>query len=574
MLAVLRDLNLEKYIEKTAMSPSVVDANKPMKDETEAMDKWRKGDVRTRTRIELAIGDTEMIHISGTSTAREMWDQLTMVKESKGQLGVLATRRALYRATAEEGFEMVTHISKLRQLQDELHIMDSLISDEDFVMILLTSLPESWDNYTMSLFGLSGNKPNMKSHELVAVLLEEDHQPKARSGESSGTALHAHAKSRGKIRDDNPNKDKECYNCHKKGHVSSDCWAKGGGKEGQGPKGRKGQRKGNKANQAEEVNADLNNCAHTASPFNHSHNISKYGWLLDSGTTSHICTVRDAFTEFRAVDETLNGVGEGTPVKGRGNVNLKFEFNGKTFDHQLRNTLYTPDAPNCLLSFSRFDDTNGKVDFNDGMCWLKNRDGKVIGKGYKHQWLYLLTARAILPVQERSNYATSKKITWYEWHRCFGHISISSLRQLDKQDLVSGLNIDQSSIPSHTCEACIQAKQGHKPFPQEAENRSEIIGECFVSDVWGPAKVMLIGGWNYYISFIDNAKRYDTVLFLVKKSDSTEHIKGHVAKLKQKFGKVPRYMRVDNGSELVNAEVKKFAEKEGITIETTAPYSN
>jgi len=119
-----------------------------------------------------------MIHISGASTAREMWDQLTMVKESKGQLGVLAMRRALYRATAE-GFDMVTHISKLCQLQDELHIMDSLISNEDFVMILLTSLPESWDNYTTSLFGLSGNEPNVKSHELVAVLLEKDRRRKA-----------------------------------------------------------------------------------------------------------------------------------------------------------------------------------------------------------------------------------------------------------------------------------------------------------------------------------------------------------------------------------------------------------
>jgi len=45
-----------------------------------------------------------------------------------------------------------------------------------------------------------------------------------------------------------------------------------------------------------------------------------------------------------------------------------------------------------------------------------------------------------------------------------------------------------------------------------------------------------------------------------------------VAKIKQKFGKAPRYMRVDNGVELVNMEVKKFTEDEGI-IKTTAPYS-
>jgi len=28
----------------------------------------------------------------------------------------------------------------------------------------------------------------------------------------------------------------ECHNCHKKGHMKADCWAKGGGKEGQGPR--------------------------------------------------------------------------------------------------------------------------------------------------------------------------------------------------------------------------------------------------------------------------------------------------------------------------------------------------
>ena len=51
--------------------------------------------------------------------------------------------QALYQATAEEGFDMVEHISKLRGLQNELHAMENLVTDDDFVMILITSLPES-----------------------------------------------------------------------------------------------------------------------------------------------------------------------------------------------------------------------------------------------------------------------------------------------------------------------------------------------------------------------------------------------------------------------------------------------
>ena len=87
---------------------------------------------------------------------------------------MLATRQTLYWMTAEERFEMVDHISKLRKLQEELHLMENKVSNEDFVMILITSLPKSWDQYTLAYLGSSSNMPTLKSHELVAILLEED----------------------------------------------------------------------------------------------------------------------------------------------------------------------------------------------------------------------------------------------------------------------------------------------------------------------------------------------------------------------------------------------------------------
>jgi len=52
-----------------------------------------------------------------------------------------------------------------------------------------------------------------------------------------------------------------------------------------------------------------------------------------------------------------------------------------------------------------------------------------------------------------------------------------------------------------------------------------------------------------------------------------QHIKEHANKIKQCFGKALTFLRVDNGKELVNEEVKKFCAEEGITIETSAPYS-
>ena len=84
--------------------------------------------------------------------------------------------------------------------------------------------------------------------------------------------------------------------------------------------------------------------------------------------------------------------------------------------------------------------------------------------------LYLLNGRAQLLGQERTNYVAIPKLSWDQWHRCFRHISISALEHLDQENMVDGLFIDQSLIASKSCDACIQAKQAWKSYPQEAKH--------------------------------------------------------------------------------------------------------
>jgi len=57
-------------------------------------------------------------------------------------LGVMA-RKVFYRYDGEEGLNIVDHVAKLREMQEELHLMGSRIEDEEFVNILVMSLPES-----------------------------------------------------------------------------------------------------------------------------------------------------------------------------------------------------------------------------------------------------------------------------------------------------------------------------------------------------------------------------------------------------------------------------------------------
>ena len=79
-----------------------------------------------------------------------------------------------------------------------------------------------------------------------------------------------------------------------------------------------------------------------------------------------------------------------TPVLGIGNpamtlrygtISVKFKVNNKFITHKLQHTLYIPEAPNCLLSASRFDETGGKVIIQKGKCSLEDKNRNTVRHG-------------------------------------------------------------------------------------------------------------------------------------------------------------------------------------------------
>jgi hypothetical protein len=131
--------------------------------------------------------------------------------------------------------------------------MGSLVSDQEFLIALVTSLPESWDSFTsLYLAANSGkltattntNVPSsstgpvspvtITSHELVALILEEYRRKKEKAGESSGSSAmfgknNQHGKSGTHAKDG-------CFNCRAAGHMAKDCWSKGGSKKASAPR--------------------------------------------------------------------------------------------------------------------------------------------------------------------------------------------------------------------------------------------------------------------------------------------------------------------------------------------------
>src|SRR5271154_4019935 len=101
----------------------------------------------------------------------------------------------------------------------------------------MRSLPPSYKPFVDSFWGTqtSSDLKTIKSEDVITRILSEFRRrrsDKERDDWESANSAVGHGKRTSKKR----NPDIECSNCHKKGHSHAQCYAKGGGNEGQGPR--------------------------------------------------------------------------------------------------------------------------------------------------------------------------------------------------------------------------------------------------------------------------------------------------------------------------------------------------
>ena len=139
-----------------------------------------------------------------------------------------------------QGNTLNKHMDEFTKLLADLASLDEKIADEDKVLLLLNSLPEEFEHFTMTLIH---GKEKLSYEEVSSALV--NHEYRRRDKEStkspSGEALSAQRKRshKGKKSDaakhgDNKNRSKsqsrgrslgrdECAFCHEKGHWKKDC---------------------------------------------------------------------------------------------------------------------------------------------------------------------------------------------------------------------------------------------------------------------------------------------------------------------------------------------------------------
>ena len=198
--------------------------------------------------IASTIPDSLYLKIKSKPTVKQAWDALKADFEKRSRMITIELRKRLQDVRCTENGNIRTHFDIVRTMREELVSLGTVLNDLDFSAIILGSLPKSYDQFLSAVTATASvMKQDLDPEDLMQTVVDEFDRRSTRSGGSKDkgqpdAAFYAgESGSRGGKK---LNKDVECFNCHKKGHKKADCWGKGGGKEGQGPRSKERKTKG------------------------------------------------------------------------------------------------------------------------------------------------------------------------------------------------------------------------------------------------------------------------------------------------------------------------------------------
>ena len=128
----------------------------------------------------------------------------------------------------------------------------------------------------------------------------------------------------------------------------------------------------------------------------------------------------------------------------------------------------------------------------------------------------------------------------YLCHLRIGHISLDRINRLTKDGLLKDLIV--GSLP--VCESCLEGKMTKRPFTIEGLRAEEPL-RLIHSDVCGPFVTQARGGYEYYVTFIDDYSRYGHVYLMRRKSEIFEKFKEFHVEAEKQLGKSLKILRFD-----------------------------
>lgn len=527
---------------------------------------------KTFALIVMAISTSQLYLITSYDTPKDAWTALCQHFERGTLANKLFLKKQYFRTQMVEGTSISEHLKRMKEMADKLAAIGSPIAEEDQVVTLLGSLP---DSFSTLVTALEAQVDDVGMGFVQQALLNEElkrSDGKVTHGKAEDTtALVAMQKTQS---ESNFRKQRRCFICNSPQHLKRQCPHRYVEPQGSQHRANAVNEEANKST-TEETEWLFTANANAVSDNN---NNSSNEWLIDSGASSHMTNQKESMVQYTAFEKSeLVKLGDGRAVEavGYGDINLQMLF--KVSDPKpatLTRVLYVPDLSCNLFSVRAAVSKGSTVKFAKDRCWIRSYDGELRGVGNAVNKLYVLNCRqssSSVNVEEEAHTACAANIDL--WHQRLGHVNEQQLQAMLKEQTVEGIDAATSVDKLSFCESCVKGKITRKPFPKSSGSKSTRKLQLIHSDICGPMQTPSLGGSKYFITFIDDYSRCCTVYFIRHKSEALEKFKAFEAAAVNRSNLGIVTLRTDNGGEYLSKEFSEYLKEKGIAHECSVPYT-
>jgi len=210
----------------------------------------------------------------------------------------------------------------------------------------------------------------------------------------------------------------------------------------------------------------------------------------------------------------------------------------------LKDVVYVPSMRRNFISVSILDKCGYTFELGNGKL-VVYFNSIIVGSGVLYDGLYMLNMNDM-----SVNYVIGHKRSRVDenssmlWHRRLGHISRPQIERLIKEGILHDLDFSDFD----TCVDCVKGKLTAKVRNTGANMRDNVL-ELIHTDIYGPITPTSMGGYRYFITFIDDYSHFGWIDLLQEKSSSLDAFKSFKAAIELKTGKRIKCVRSDRGGE-------------------------
>ena len=264
-------------------------------------------------------------------------------------------------------------------------------------------------------------------------------------------------------------------------------------------------------------------------------------WIVDLGATNHVCSSLKMLSSSRELadrDITMR-VGNGEVVSKKAVGVARLNFRNKFL--VLNNVFFILGVRRNLISVSMLHEQLFNIYFINNEIVI-SRNGLDICHAKPENGLYVLrpTEQSLnnseLFKVEHPKYNKRQKVSYsdntYLWHLRLGHINLNRINRLVKDGPLRELNVGTLLV----FKPYLEGKMTKRPFSAKGKRSKEPF-QLVHSDVCGPLSVQATGGYEYFVTFIDDYSRYDYVYLMHKQSETFGKFKEFMAEAEKQLAK-------------------------------------